>query len=246
MGLRVDCLVRVERRHDRREHSRAGAARDYPHLLADLKAQIRSAQWAATRVVNTALIELYWSIGKAILDRQSAEGWGTRVIDRLSEDLRAAYPDMRGLSRSNLHYMRQMAAAWPGSAVGPQPEGQLPWGHIRVLLDKLDEPDAMNWYGEAAAAGGWSRNAPEPDQGQRGIESAPPRPTSRSRCPARTPNWPRTGRQGPVRLRLPRAVRASRRARPRARSGGPTPSHPPRARHRLRLRGAAVPPRRWW
>jgi predicted nuclease of restriction endonuclease-like (RecB) superfamily len=131
---------------------------DYPRLLADLKAQIRSAQWTATRVVNTALIELYWSIGKAILDRQSAEGWGTRVIDRLSDDLRAAYPDMRGLSRSNIKYMRQMAAAWPEGPIGQQPVGQLPWGHIMVLLDKLDAPEARDWYARAAVAGGWSRN----------------------------------------------------------------------------------------
>ena len=131
---------------------------DYPHLLADLKAQIRSAQWTAARVVNTALIELYWAIGKAILDRQSAEGWGSRVVDRLSDDLRAAYPDMRGLSRSNIKYMRQMAAAWPEGAIGQQPAGQLPWGHIMVLLDKLDEPATRDWYTRAAVAGGWTRN----------------------------------------------------------------------------------------
>ncbi|HEY8651627.1 MAG TPA: PDDEXK nuclease domain-containing protein [Dermatophilaceae bacterium] len=126
--------------------------------MSELKAQIRSAQWTAARVVNTQLIELYWAIGKAILERQNAEGWGTRVIDRLSHDLRAAYPDMRGLSRSNIHYMRQLAAAWSESAVVPQPVGQLPWGHVRVLLDKLDEPDARDWYALAAVAGGWSRN----------------------------------------------------------------------------------------
>jgi predicted nuclease of restriction endonuclease-like (RecB) superfamily len=131
---------------------------DYPRLLAELKGKIRSAQWTAARVVNTQLIELYWTIGKAILERQNAEGWGTRVIDRLSDDLRAAYPDMTGLSRSNIHYMRQMAAAWCVSATVPQAVGQLPWGHIRVLLDKLDTPDAMDWYARAAVAGGWSRN----------------------------------------------------------------------------------------
>jgi predicted nuclease of restriction endonuclease-like (RecB) superfamily len=109
-------------------------------------------------VVNTQLIELYWTIGKAILDRQNAEGWGTRVIDRLSADLRAAYPDMHGLSRSNIKYMRQMAAAWPESAIGLQAVGQLPWGHVRVLLDKIEEPAARDWYAREAVAGGWSRN----------------------------------------------------------------------------------------
>jgi hypothetical protein len=93
---------------------------DYLHLLAELKAQIRSAQSAATRTVNTALIELYWVIGKAILDRQRAEGWGAWVIDRLSDDLRSVCPDMRGLSRSNIHYMRLMAAAWSADEVVPR------------------------------------------------------------------------------------------------------------------------------
>jgi predicted nuclease of restriction endonuclease-like (RecB) superfamily len=97
-------------------------------------------------------------LGKAILDWQHAEGWGTRVIDRLSSDLRAAYPDMRGLSRSNIKYMRQMAAAWPEPAIGPQAVGQLPWGHVTVLLGKLDEPDDRDWYARAAVAEGWSRN----------------------------------------------------------------------------------------
>ncbi|MHB1473666.1 MAG: PDDEXK nuclease domain-containing protein [Dermatophilaceae bacterium] len=89
---------------------------------------------------------------------QSAEGWGTRVVDRLSADLRAAYPDMRGLSRSNIKYMRQMAAAWSESAIGQQPVGQLPWGHVTVLLDKLEEPAVRDWYARAAVAGGWTRD----------------------------------------------------------------------------------------
>jgi predicted nuclease of restriction endonuclease-like (RecB) superfamily len=98
-----------------------------------------------------------------VLDRanapaESAEGWGTRVIDRLSDDLHAAYPDMRGLSRSKIRYMRQMAAAWPEDAIGQQPAGQLPWGHVMVPLDKLDEPAARDCYARAAVAGGWTRN----------------------------------------------------------------------------------------
>ena len=51
--------------------------------------------------MNTELLRLYWRIGKAILDRQDAEGWGAKVIDQLAIDLRAEFPDMTGLSRSN-------------------------------------------------------------------------------------------------------------------------------------------------
>lgn len=61
---------------------------------------------------------------------------------------------MRGLSRTNLKYMRQ-AAAWP-DPIGQQPVGQLPWGHVAVLLDKLDDPQERDWYA-AAAEHGWSR-----------------------------------------------------------------------------------------
>ena len=110
---------------------------DYPHLLAELKAQIRSAQWTAARVVNTQVIELYWAIGKAILDRQNAAGWGAKVIDQLAVDLSLAFPDSKGFSRRNLHYMRRLAEAWPAPAFVQQPAAQMPWGHLMVVLDKL-------------------------------------------------------------------------------------------------------------
>jgi hypothetical protein len=77
--------------------------------------------------------------------------WGAKVIDRLAADLRRDFPEMTGFSRSNLHYMRQLAAAWPGDEVVPQPVGQLPWGHIRCLLDKLDDPaPRLCWYAAKA------------------------------------------------------------------------------------------------
>ena len=43
---------------------------------------------------------------------------------------------MRGFSRSNLEYMRRFAAAYPGDAVPQQAVGELPWGHVTVLLDE--------------------------------------------------------------------------------------------------------------
>ncbi len=82
------------------------------------------------------MLALYWQLGDAVLQRQHAEGWGTRVIDRLATDLRAAFPQMRGLSRRNLVYMRTFAAAYP-DLIAQQPVAQLPWGHVTVLLDKL-------------------------------------------------------------------------------------------------------------
>jgi len=169
----------------------------YPQLLEQLKTQIRQARIRASRVVNTELLTLYWDLGRAILDRQETEGWGTKVIDRLAVDLRAAFPEMRGLSRSNLKYMRQMASTWPRTAIGQQAVGQLPWGHLTVLLDRLTTQPDRDWYATAAAEHGWSRNVllhHIKSQLHRRVGAAPS--TSPTSCPHLTPispsNWSAT------------------------------------------------------
>ena len=130
----------------------------YAELLEQLKARVRTSQVRAARAANSELLQLYWSVGRDILDRQEQAGWGSRVIDRLAQDLRAEFPDQRGWSRSNLHYMRSLAAAWPDTEVVPQAVGQLPWGHVRVLLDKLTTRQERDWYAAAAGEYGWSRD----------------------------------------------------------------------------------------
>jgi predicted nuclease of restriction endonuclease-like (RecB) superfamily len=100
---------------------------------------------------------LYWEVGREILQRQEREGWGAKVIDRLAGDLRAAFPDM-GWSPRNLKYMRALAAAWPTDEKVPHPVAQIPWGHIRTLLDKLNDPDVRLWYAAKATEHGWTRD----------------------------------------------------------------------------------------
>lgn len=131
---------------------------DYPQLLERLKREIGAARTRAVLAVNEELIQLYWRIGKEILERQQHEGWGTKVIDRLSADLRKEFPGMRGLSVRNLKYTRAFAECWPTRQLVPQPVAQLPWGHIRCLLDKVPAGDhARRWYAERAVEGAWSR-----------------------------------------------------------------------------------------
>jgi len=108
--------------------------------------------------VNTELLTLYWRIGDAIRTRQEKAGWGAQVIDQLAGDLRAEFPEMTGLSRSNVYYMRSFAAAWSLDAIVQQPAGRLPWGHVMVLLDKVDDALTRDWYANQADAHGWSRN----------------------------------------------------------------------------------------
>lgn len=73
------------------------------------------------------MLTLYWQIGDAIRTRQQAVGWGGKVTDRPAADLRAEFPDMTGLSRRNLYYMRAFAEAWPDPQFVQQPAAQLSW-----------------------------------------------------------------------------------------------------------------------
>jgi hypothetical protein len=72
------------------------------------------------------MVLMYWDIGQSIRQRQQQEGWGTRVIDRLSHDLKTAFPDMTGFSPRNLKYMRKFADAWPDRAIVQRTVAQLP------------------------------------------------------------------------------------------------------------------------
>ncbi|MBS4019008.1 MAG: DUF1016 family protein [Dechloromonas sp.] len=130
----------------------------YTDWLADLKTRIHTAQQRATLAVNRELVLLYWQIGRDILARQGEQGWGTKVIDRLAEDLRQAFPTMKGFSPRNLKYMRAFAEAWPDEAIVQQAVAQLPWGHNLVLLDKLPGPETRRWYAAKAIEHNWSRN----------------------------------------------------------------------------------------
>src|SRR5438045_1563569 len=90
---------------------------DYQSFLQNIKGRVQQAQLQAIIAVNKELILLYWYIGKEILARQTNEGWGAGVINRLSKDLHAAFPEMKGFSPRNLGYMKVFAAAYPDEAI---------------------------------------------------------------------------------------------------------------------------------
>jgi predicted nuclease of restriction endonuclease-like (RecB) superfamily len=129
----------------------------YAEWLNDVKTRIHSAQQRASLAVNRELLALYWQLGRDILERQRRHGWGAGIVDKLSVDLRTAFPNMKGVSRANLMYMRAFAEAWPEVEFVQQPVGQLPWGHNLVLLTKLKDRDARLAYGARALEHGWSR-----------------------------------------------------------------------------------------
>jgi predicted nuclease of restriction endonuclease-like (RecB) superfamily len=129
----------------------------YAVTLESLKALVASAQLRAQRVVNAGMIELYWMIGRTILERQQAEPWGSKVLGRLADDLRREFPQMKGFSRRNLYYMRAFAEAWNASGEFVQTvSAQISWSHNVALLDRLQDQDLREWYAHRAVRHGWS------------------------------------------------------------------------------------------
>ena len=130
---------------------------DYADWLADIKTRVVAARQRAALAANAELIQLYWQIGRDILQRQSAQGWGSKVIERLARDLREAFPDMKGFSRANLLYMRAFAEAWDEAEIVQQVAGQLPWWHNVLLITRIKDPALRLSYAKQALAEGWSR-----------------------------------------------------------------------------------------
>ena len=75
-------------------------SKEYKQWIVKLKGKIRSAQAKAAISVNSELIRLYWDLGKMISAQENT--WGSKLIERVSKDLQAEFPDMKGLTRSNL------------------------------------------------------------------------------------------------------------------------------------------------
>ena len=131
---------------------------NYADLLADVKRRVQEARVRAVLAANSELVLLYWDIGHRILKEQDQSGWGAKVIDRLAQDLRSSFPDMKGFSPRNLKYMRAFAVAWPDRSFVQQLAAQMPWAHNCMLLDKISDPETRHWYIQQTVKNGWSRN----------------------------------------------------------------------------------------
>jgi predicted nuclease of restriction endonuclease-like (RecB) superfamily len=87
-------------------------SREYVEFVTELKQRIVSARLSAARAVNRDLILLYWDIGKGIVERQAAMGWGDSVVEALAKDLEKAFPGTGGFSARNLWDMRRFYSAY--------------------------------------------------------------------------------------------------------------------------------------
>jgi len=137
--------------------------KNYRIWLEDLKKKIQSAQIKAALTVNYELLNLYWDMGKDIVDKQEHSNWGDSVIDQLSKDLSASFKYMKGFSRSNLFFIRKWYLFYQPVEAGEYLEKvsqlvrQIPWGHNREIIMKCkDVPEAI-FYVQETIKNNWSR-----------------------------------------------------------------------------------------
>lgn len=131
---------------------------DYRNVLSEIKKRISQTRLRTALAANSQMVLLYWDIGRLILQRQQSEGWGAKIIDRLSQDLRISFPDMSGFSPRNLKYMRAFSAAWVDNRIVQRTVAQLPWRSNLALLDMLSDSKTRLWYAQKTIENGWSRD----------------------------------------------------------------------------------------
>ena len=130
----------------------------YINLLTEIKNKIQQAQTRAFLSVTREMIVLYWNIGQIISYKQKQEGWGAKVIEMLSDDLRSEFPDSQSFSVRNLKHMLKFYRTYLDCAIVKQLVSQIPWGHNIVIMQKVESSEEREYYLRECIKNGWSRN----------------------------------------------------------------------------------------
>ncbi|RPI20445.1 MAG: DUF1016 family protein [Acidobacteria bacterium] len=143
--------------------------RSYSELLTELESGVECARSNAVRSINRTVIELFWSIGRAIVQREEFESWESGLVDTISKDLLKKYPGSLAFSAENVRRMRKFFLAYTREYVeAAQPDAefdalnlpevltQLPWRYNILLMEIVQDPAHRLWYAENAAEQGWS------------------------------------------------------------------------------------------
>ncbi len=133
-------------------------AKEYKEFLEQLKDRIATSRYKAARTVNKELLLLYHYIGIQILEKQKDQGWGSKVIEQLSKDLKVRFPEIKGFGIANLHNIRRFAELYPNPEFLQQAAIELPWYHHVVLMNQVKEHEARLFYMHNASEYGWSRS----------------------------------------------------------------------------------------
>ena len=129
--------------------------KDYRVFFTEIKEKIYQAQYEAMKQVNKALINLYWEIGKSIVEKQQKHKWGKSVVETLADDLQKEFPGMSGLSSRNVWRMRLFYVEYEKL---PPMVAEISWSHNIIIIEKCKEENARKFYIGMSKKYGWTKN----------------------------------------------------------------------------------------
>jgi predicted nuclease of restriction endonuclease-like (RecB) superfamily len=131
---------------------------EYINFVAEIKRKVLSSQYEALKKVNRELIELYWSIGHDIVQKQEAFGWGKSVVQNLSDDLQKEFVGIKGFSVQNLWNMRQFYLEYKDNEKLQPLVGEISWTKNVIIFQKSKDNLEREFYIKVTKTFGWTKN----------------------------------------------------------------------------------------
>jgi len=131
---------------------------EYKKFFVEVKERIHQAQYDAHRAVNKELIQLYWDIGKKIVEKQNELGWGKSVVETLSSDLQKEFPGIRGFSAANLWRIRNFYAEYSNNLKLAPMVREIGWAHNVIIFEKCKDNSEREFYLKMTKKFGWTKN----------------------------------------------------------------------------------------
>jgi predicted nuclease of restriction endonuclease-like (RecB) superfamily len=125
-------------------------------FVTDIKQKILSSQYEALKTVNKKLITLYWDIGKSIVEKQEAFGWGKSVVKNLSEELQKEFVGIKGFSERNLWNMRIFYIEYKENPKLQTLSAEIGWSHNVAIFQKCKDNLEREFYIKSVVKFGWS------------------------------------------------------------------------------------------
>ncbi len=107
---------------------------------------IQQARQKVFAQVNTALIDLYWQVGKTISQQVQDQAWGKGVVTELANYIAHHAPDIKGFSDKNLWRMKQFYETYADDIKLSSLARELPWTHNTVIFSRCKTAEEREYY----------------------------------------------------------------------------------------------------
>ncbi|NMB82411.1 MAG: DUF1016 domain-containing protein [Ignavibacteria bacterium] len=131
---------------------------EYKKFFVEIKERIHQAQYDALRAVNKELIQLYWDIGRKIVEKQNTLGWGKSVVETLSSDLQKEFPGIRGFSSANLWRVKNFYTIYSNNIKLAPMVREIGWAHNVIIMEKCKDELEREFYLRMTKKYGWAKN----------------------------------------------------------------------------------------